>query len=295
MSFSLTFFICQCVCLSPHLPLPSLQPISTSFSVKAVITRSATTLAARLIKLGPTNLISGFTSGDSILIIKHILCCSFIPVWGGGPGWGLCVHTQIRVSMFDRVWTSACVCKSSRVSLIAPGGRYWSDLRPQWDKVLEEGEAARRRRWRGDNPQACYQQGRVMGGVWRCLRHLEPEPWGPHSAAAGVSECRHPLQWRRRAFTPCMCVQTTGTWQKFEELLYQPQTQYWCVSVCIIEHAGVSEILKTVIWILSQRVKFNLLQLDHWIYLLWIYLVWGALILIIGGDKDSRSTQWLGG
>lgn len=82
MSFSLTFFICQCVCLSPHPPFPSLYPISTGFSFKALITRSAHILTTRPITLAPTNLISCCTSGDFILIFGYIWSCSFILVWG---------------------------------------------------------------------------------------------------------------------------------------------------------------------------------------------------------------------
>lgn len=70
MSFSLTFFICQCACLSPHLPFPSLYPISTGFSFKTLITRSASTLTTRPITLAPTNLISCCTGGDFTLVIR---------------------------------------------------------------------------------------------------------------------------------------------------------------------------------------------------------------------------------
>lgn len=58
----------------------------------------------------------------------------------------------------------------------------------------------------GDSPQACYQQSRVIGCVCGCLRHLELEPQGPHVAAAGVSECRHPLQYCKSAIALCMCA-----------------------------------------------------------------------------------------
>lgn len=82
MSFTLTFFIRQCVCLSPHHPLPSLSPISASISFKTLITRSASTLATPPVTLVPTNsyllLYSrGFCSNHQAYSIR---CSSFIPV-----------------------------------------------------------------------------------------------------------------------------------------------------------------------------------------------------------------------
>lgn len=72
------------------------------------------------------------------------------------------------------------------------GTRYWRGMRRMGGKRkggrgVSPGS--------GDNPQACYQQGRVMICVCCSPRHLMLEPWGPQIAAAGVSECHHPVQW----------------------------------------------------------------------------------------------------
>lgn len=138
MSFSLTFFICQFVCLSPHLPFPSFYPVSAGFSFNALITRSACTLANRPITLAPTNLISCFSSRDFVLIIRHIWHCLFIPVWSTA-----CM--QICVSMLCltvcEAYLYACVCKSSCVIIIALGRHYWSELRLWWDKVFNGDKA----------------------------------------------------------------------------------------------------------------------------------------------------------
>lgn len=74
---------------------------------------------------------------------------------------------------------------------------WWDEVPQGWGESVGRGEGEKGggvKQSSGDNPRACYQQGRVMGRARRCLRHLEPEPRGPLSAAAGVSECRHPLQ-----------------------------------------------------------------------------------------------------
>lgn len=49
----------------------------------------------------------------------------------------------------EQVHLYACVCKSSRVSFIALGGRYWSDLRLRWDKALERDKVGGEEEGRG--------------------------------------------------------------------------------------------------------------------------------------------------
>lgn len=199
-------FLHLSVCLAqpppppPPLPLFFLYHLSSpstwAFLFKALITRSAGTSATHTLTLAPTNLISVFL----LVGILHWSLGVFI-VYPSLEGGGLLVYT--RVSMFECVWH---VCAGPHVSaslLLADatgaiynsgGTRYWRGE----GRVGGEGRGGKKgggvKQSSRDNPQARYQQGRVMGRVRRCLRHLEPEPRGPLSAAAGVSECRHPLQ-----------------------------------------------------------------------------------------------------
>lgn len=147
MSFTLTFFICQCVCLSPHLPLPSLSPISTSISFKTLITRSASTLATPPVTLVPTTLISCFIQGVFVLIIR-------LTVFGAVLLFQLHVWTHICISMFDCLWTSASVCMgvlsphvsasllladATRAIYDSNGTRYWRGMRRMGKKERREG------------------------------------------------------------------------------------------------------------------------------------------------------------
>lgn len=199
-------FLHLSVCLAqpppppPPLPLFFLYHLSSpstwAFLFKALITRSAGTSATHTLTLAPTNLISVF-------LLVGILHWSlgvfnvYPSLEGGGCLYTLALACSSVCDMCAQVLTCQLHCSwrtlperfTTLVGQGTGGGRGESVGRGEGEKKGGGVKQSRR-----DNPRARYQQGRVMGRVRRCLRHLEPEPRGPLSAAAGVSECRHPLQ-----------------------------------------------------------------------------------------------------
>lgn len=130
------------------------------------------------------------SSGWCVYALRCVLACLTV-----------CIHMHVCVS--GHVSASSLLVDATGAIYDSGGTRYWPGTRRVGEKGNGGGVNPGGSR---DNPQACYQRGRVMGCVCRCLRHLELEPQGPHIAAAGVSECRHPLQWCKSVIAMCMCV-----------------------------------------------------------------------------------------
>lgn len=114
MSFSLTFFICQCVSLTPTFYTHHSPPSTQAALFEALITRPGSTLTTHPTTLVQTNLIFCFfySSAGRCCNWSVLIKAPAFEYWRG-----LACSTAC-----EQVCLEAYVCKTSRVSRTAPGG-----------------------------------------------------------------------------------------------------------------------------------------------------------------------------